>query len=104
VTNLAYATGSFNIKSIISPSAIAIVRYEQSIKKEDHNEEDHNGDRDNYSGPGYGSHGDAVIPKITGPRYGKYGSEPSATTMPSEPNKSARVKFFHRSVTRTNVL
>ena len=77
VTNAAYATGSFNSQPIISPSAIAIVRYEQPTKKEEHNEEEHNGDRDNYGGP-YGGYGGAVIPMIPGPMYGSpmYGSEP----------------------------
>ena len=51
VTNAAFATGSFNSQPVISPSAIAIVRYEQPTKKEEHNEEEHNGDRDNYGGP-----------------------------------------------------
>ena len=76
VTNAAFATGSFNSQPIISPNAIAIVRYEQPTKKEEHNEEEHNGDRDNYGGPsGYGG---AVIPMIPGPMYGSpmYGSEP----------------------------
>ena len=74
VTNAAYATGSFNSQPIISPNAIAIVRYEQPTKKEEHNEEEHIGDRNNY-GTGYGG---AVIPMIPGRMYGSpmYGSEP----------------------------
>jgi len=73
VTNLAFATGSFNSTSVISPSAIAIASYEQPTKKEEHNEEEHNGDRDNYGG-----YGGAVIPMIPGPMYGSpmYGNEP----------------------------
>ena len=64
VTNLAYAKGSFNSQPAISPSAIAIVSYEQPTKKEEHDEEEHNGDIDNYGGPGYGDYGSAVIPMI----------------------------------------
>ena len=90
MTNLAYATGSFNIKSIISPSAIAIVHYEQPIKKEEHNEED------NYGGPGYGSYGGAVIPMIPGPMYGSpmYGNEPYGPT--EAPNS---VSYVHKTKT-----
>lgn len=47
VTNAAYATGSFNSKPVISPLTIAIVHYEQPTKKEEHNEEEQNSDRDN---------------------------------------------------------
>ncbi len=88
MTNLAYATGSFNNKSVISPSAIVIVSYEQPTKKEKHNEEEHIGDRDNYGGPGYGGYGSALIPMIPGPMSGNpmYDSEPSTTAVPSEPN------------------
>jgi uncharacterized repeat protein (TIGR01451 family) len=73
VTNSAYAIGSFNSKPVISPSAIAIVRYVQTTKKEEHN-----GYRDDYGGPGYGDYGGAGIPMIPGPMYGSpmYGSEP----------------------------
>jgi hypothetical protein len=85
VTNSAFATGSFNSKPVISPSANAIVSYEEV----------HNGDRDNYGGPGYGGYGGAVIPMIPGPMYGSpmygseppmFGSEPSTTAAPSGPN------------------
>ena len=92
VTNSAYATGSFNSQPVISPSAIAIVRYEQPTKKEEHNEEEHIGDRDNYGGPGYGGYGGAVIPMIPGPMYGSepygYGGEPygPTETLNSESN------------------
>jgi hypothetical protein len=64
VTNLAYATGSFNSIPVISPSGIAIIRYEQPTKKEKHNEGEHICDRDHYGGPDYGGYGDAVIPMI----------------------------------------
>jgi uncharacterized repeat protein (TIGR01451 family) len=94
VTNFAFATGSFNSASVISPNAIAIVSYEQPTKKEEHdeeehNEEEHNGDRDNYGGPGYGDYGGAVIPMIPGPMSSSpmfssepngYGSEPNVYT------------------------
>jgi uncharacterized repeat protein (TIGR01451 family) len=106
VTNSAYATGSLNSKPVISPIAIAIVRYEQPAKKEEHNEEEHNGDRDNYSGPGYGG---AVVPvpMYSSPMYGNpmygnpmYGSEPATTAVPSEPNvckdKCALNKHKHK--------
>jgi hypothetical protein len=92
VTNFASATGSFNSISVISPSVIAIVRYEQPTKTEEHNEEEHIGDRDNYGGPGYGGYGGAVIPMIPGPMYGSepygYGGEPygPTETLNSESN------------------
>ena len=83
VTNAAYTTGSFNSQPIISPSAIAIVSYEQPTKKEEHNEEvhneeEHNGERDNYGRSGYGGYGGSIIPMIPGPMYGSpmYGNEP----------------------------
>ena len=81
VTNSAYATGSFNSKPVISPIAIAIVRYEQPTKKEEHNEEEHNGDRDNYGGPGVlWRCCNSYDPGMYGsPMYGSepcYGSEP----------------------------
>ena len=79
VTNAAYATGSFNSQPIISPNAIAIVRYEQPNKKEEHNEEERNGDRDNYGGPGYGGYGSAVIPMIPGPMS----SSPMFSSVPN---------------------
>ncbi len=77
MTNLTYATGLFNNQPVISPLAIAIVRYEQPTKKEEHN-----GDRDNYGGPYYGG---AVVPMsmYSSPMYG---SEPSTPTLPSKPN------------------
>ena len=73
VTNSAFATGSFNSKPVISPSAIAIVRYEQPTKKEEHNEEEHNGEPCNE---GYGG---AVVPVIPVPMLSgnpMYGNEP----------------------------
>ena len=73
VTNAAYAKGSFNNNPISSPLTVALVRYKQPTKKEEHN-----GDRDNYGRPGYGGYGGAIIPMIPGPMYGSpmYGSEP----------------------------
>ena len=62
VTNAAYAKGSFNSNPISSPLTVALVRYKQPTKKEEHNEEEHNGDRDNYGGPGYSDYGGAVVP------------------------------------------
>lgn len=38
VTNLAYATGSFNDKSIISPQTVALVLYKQPINARDNND------------------------------------------------------------------
>jgi uncharacterized repeat protein (TIGR01451 family) len=76
VTNSAFATGSFNSKPVISPSAIAIVRYEQPTKKEEHNEEEHNGEPCNE---GYGSYGGAVVPVIPVPMMSgnpMYGNDP----------------------------
>ena len=78
MTNAAYAKGSFNNNPISSPLTVALVRYKQPTKKEEHNEEEHNGDRDNYGGPGYGGYGGAVIPMIPGPMSSSpmYGSIP----------------------------
>jgi uncharacterized repeat protein (TIGR01451 family) len=90
VTNSVYATGSFNSKPVISPLAIAIVRYEEPTKKEEHNEEEHNGEPCNE---GYGG---AVVPMVPAPMMcgspmcssepPMFGSEPSTTAAPSEPN------------------
>ena len=90
MTNAAYAKSSFN-NPISSPLTVALVRYKQPTKKEEHNEEEHIGDRNNYGGPGYGGYGGVVIPMIPGPMYGSvpdgysngpdgYGSEPNVYT------------------------
>jgi uncharacterized repeat protein (TIGR01451 family) len=112
VTNAAYATGSFNSQPIISPSAIAIVSYEQPTKKEEHN-----GDRDNYGGPGYGEYGGAVIPMIPGPMASSpmfsngpngYGGEPygPTETLNSDPNahkaKAHLSKHKHKNHSKNN--
>ena len=89
VTNAAYAKGSFNNNPISSPLTVALVRYKQPTKKEEHNDEEHNGD-----------YGGAVVPVVPLPvisgssMYGSipdeysnvpngYGSEPNVYTSGS---------------------
>jgi hypothetical protein len=104
VSNLAYATGSFNSKSVISPSVIAIVSYEQPTNDRGHNREAENG---NY--------GDAVAPvvpvapvpmNIVSPMYGSpmygnvpygYGSKPYGTTEVPSSNVNGHKAKAHLS-------
>jgi hypothetical protein len=79
VTNAAYTKGTFNNNPISSPLTVALVRYKQPTKKEEHNEEEHSGDRNNYGGPDYGGYGGVVIPMISG-------SMASSQMFSSEPN------------------
>ena len=65
VTNLAYATGSLNNNSIISPQTVALVLYKQPTIDRDNNGGSDNGDYGSYFGSnngGYGGCGDAVVP------------------------------------------
>ena len=91
VTNAAHATSSFNNNPISSPLTVALVRYKQPTKKEEHNEEEHIGDKKNYGGPGYGGYGGAVIPMIPGPMYDSpmFSSEPNGYS--SVPNRYGNV-------------
>ena len=98
MTNAAHATSSFNNNPISSPLTVALVRYKQPTKKEEHNEEEHIGDKKNYGGPGYGGYGGAVIPMIPGPMYDSpmFSSEPNGYS--SVPNRYGNVPDGYSSV------